>query len=126
MCSATSYVGFFSSNFRSIFGGLSCILPTSSLMSLPTSLLASSNCRPTPCHPSSCVLRLDGSTSYALRTTVLRLDVLRTTLLQSYVLCTVVVHLVVLCPATYLIAFCRSIVLRLGGFRPYIALELCN
>ncbi len=72
------------------------------------------------------VLRPDGSTSYALHTSVLCLDVLRTTLLQSYVLRTMVVRLVVLCPATYLTAFCRGIVLRLGKFRPYIVLELCN
>jgi hypothetical protein len=59
-------------------------------------------------------------------TYVLCLDVLRITLLQSYVLRTVVVRLVVLCPATYLTALCRSTVLRLGKFRPYIVLELCD
>jgi hypothetical protein len=69
---------------------------------------------PNVLRPLSC--RLDILSSY-----VLPLDVM-----QSYVLRTMVVHLVDLCPAAYLIAFCRSTVLWLGRFRPYIVLEFWN
>jgi hypothetical protein len=55
-----------------------------------------------------------------------RLDVLLNIVVQTCVLHIVVVHLVVLCLVAYLVAFCRSTVLRLRRFKPYIVLEFCN
>jgi hypothetical protein len=126
-----------SSDFRQTFVGLpsnvrpSCVLPTSSsyvllassltsssyvlLTSLLTSssyiLLMSSTWRPVPCY----LVDLTSCT-----------HVLRDTVLQSCVLHIVVVHLVVLCLVAYLVAFCRTTVLRLGRFKPYIVLKFCN
>ncbi len=86
--------------------------PTSLLTSSSYVLLASSTCRPLPCCP--------------VDLTSCRLHVLRDTILQSCVLHIVVMHLVVLCLVAYLVAFCRTIVVRLGRFKPYIVLEFCN
>ncbi len=83
--------------------------------------------RPTSCwrHPPT-VLRPVVLPTWHPAPTSCCLDVLCDTVLQSCVLHIVVVHLVVLCLVAYLVAFCRTTVLQLGRFKPYIVLEFCN